>query len=170
MEFPNYSQIVENLKSNLILTNYLNEGDKHILVELAGIVFLYQGNILLCYPKNKSLEQQWSIPKGRVDKGEKRIEAAIRETYEEIGIKVKKSQLGDENKIVFAAKKNEVKVLSYWIYRVENLADIGLKDLIIPSALLKKGEMKEAKFFPFEEAEVFMKQSYTDILRKIKNI
>lgn len=40
-----------------------------------------QNNILLIYRRNK-----WDLPKGRIDDGEKPIEAAIREVEEETGV------------------------------------------------------------------------------------
>ncbi len=59
----------------------------------AGGVVLPKDLSLKCYvirPANNY--GPWSFPKGRVDKGETRIQAAVREVYEETGLKAKVMQ------------------------------------------------------------------------------
>jgi len=148
---------------------FLNE-KKTMVTELAGVVFLYQGKILLCYPKNKSNEDQWSIPKGRVDAGETPIKTAKRETFEEIGIKVKKSKLVKGGTISYGTKQKEIKVLHYFIYQVKNLKDIGLKSENVPLKQLGKKEIKDARFFAMEDAKELIKFEYKDLLKKVKNL
>lgn len=54
----------------------------------AGIFLIREdGQILICHPTNHATDF-WSIPKGKVDDGEKILDAAIRETYEETNINV----------------------------------------------------------------------------------
>ena len=48
-----------------------------------GVVIGYKDNIVIVNQNNDS----WSLPKGRLDKGEGLVEAAKREIYEETGIK-----------------------------------------------------------------------------------
>lgn len=54
---------------------------------LAAGVFLVnkENQILICHPTNHP-SNVWSIPKGKVEKNEEFIDAAIRETYEETNI------------------------------------------------------------------------------------
>ena len=56
----------------------------------AGLVILYKGQILLGRTAGRKSERAWGIPKGGIEEGESTIDAAIRETREELGINVNK--------------------------------------------------------------------------------
>ncbi|MBV6645131.1 MAG: NUDIX hydrolase [Cyclobacteriaceae bacterium] len=58
--------------------------DKFSIVEAAGGVVEKEGLVLLIHRLGK-----WDLPKGKLDKGEKRRACAIREVGEETGVKVK---------------------------------------------------------------------------------
>lgn len=150
------------------LEEYLAE-KKGEVVELAGIVFIYENQILLCYPRNKSSEQQWTIPKGKVDKKEKPKETAVRETFEEVGIKIKKSELEKGGMISFVTSDKEIKLLHYYIYQVKNLKELGLKTSEVPLKWLQKDEIKDARFFSLSDAENLMKFEYLDLLKELKS-
>jgi 8-oxo-dGTP pyrophosphatase MutT (NUDIX family) len=52
----------------------------------AGIFLVNKNNeVLICHPTNHP-QNVWSIPKGKVENEEMKIDAAIRETYEETNI------------------------------------------------------------------------------------
>ena len=56
------------------------------IVAAAGIFFINKENkVLICHPTNGS-EDTWSIPKGKVEKEEYCLDAAVRETFEETNI------------------------------------------------------------------------------------
>jgi 8-oxo-dGTP pyrophosphatase MutT (NUDIX family) len=60
------------------------------MTKIAGIFLVRKDNkILLCHPTKHS-PNFWSIPKGRVDKGEELLDTALRETYEETNIDLSK--------------------------------------------------------------------------------
>jgi ADP-ribose pyrophosphatase YjhB (NUDIX family) len=151
----------------LNLNNYIIEKNAKI-IEIAGIVILYQNKILLCYPKGKKNEQQWSIPKGKVNKGEDTIKTAIRETYEEIGIKLKKSQLQYGGEWSYVTKDNMIKHLVYYICKINNLKEIGMENTEISKKMLQKKEIKEARFFKFKEAKEIIKYEFSDLVKKLK--
>lgn len=55
----------------------------------AGILIRSNGKCLLCKRNTEgSLPGEWSIPAGKIEKGEKEIDAAVREFFEETGIEV----------------------------------------------------------------------------------
>ena len=54
----------------------------------AGLAIIQKESILLGHPKGQKWYGTYSIPKGHVEEGEDLLEAAIRETREEIGITV----------------------------------------------------------------------------------
>ena len=54
----------------------------------AGIVIYNSGRyLLLNYGRSRITENRWGLTKGRIEKNESVIEAALRETYEETGIR-----------------------------------------------------------------------------------
>jgi 8-oxo-(d)GTP phosphatase len=64
--------------------------------------------------------QDWTFPKGKVDKGETLAEAAVREIKEETGLKVK---LGVPLETVsYPLDKSKTKVVHYWAARVSGKA------------------------------------------------
>ena len=69
----------------------------------SGIIITDGKNILLGHSTGNS---HWDIPKGGVDDGESTMEAAIRETEEEIGLSFKESQLVDLGLYAYLKKKN----------------------------------------------------------------
>ncbi|MFK5878778.1 MAG: NUDIX domain-containing protein [Flavobacteriaceae bacterium] len=75
-----------------------------------GLVKNKKGEILFIYRFNT-----WDLPKGKIEKGEKKKEAAIREVEEECGI----SGLKIEKKLqktyhIFQRNDNEVLKITYW--------------------------------------------------------
>lgn len=66
-----------------------SKGVKHS----AGLVVIQDNKILLVHPTNSPWWGTYSIPKGEIDKNEDPLEAAIRETQEETGIKIKKKHI-----------------------------------------------------------------------------
>ena len=59
----------------------------------AGLVIIQDDKVLLGHPTRASWKHSFSLPKGHIEDNEDKIEAAIRETYEEVGIKVDKSMI-----------------------------------------------------------------------------
>jgi 8-oxo-dGTP pyrophosphatase MutT (NUDIX family) len=56
--------------------------------ESAGLVIIYDNKILLEHPTGQKWWGTYSIPKGEIEPNENHLEAAIRETEEELGIKI----------------------------------------------------------------------------------
>lgn len=59
----------------------------------AGLVVIQDNKILLVHPTGSPWYGTYSIPKGSINKKEDPLDAAIRETYEETGIKIKKKHI-----------------------------------------------------------------------------
>jgi len=81
----------------------------------AGGVVVEDGKVLMIYVKRFSGEGVWTFPKGHIEKGESKEEAAIREVEEETGIKARiKRELGSFT-YFFRDKDGEiVKKTVYW--------------------------------------------------------
>ena len=73
----------------------------------AGLAIIQKGAILLGHPKGQKWWGTYSIPKGHVEAGEDLLEAAIRETREEVGYTVRIEDVVDlEPKFVDYKDKN----------------------------------------------------------------
>jgi len=93
-------------------------------VELsAGLAIIQNGSILLCHPKGQKWVGTYSIPKGNVERGESFLEAAIRETKEEIGITIDPDDIvSKEPKFIDYKDKNGniFKRVYYFIVKPKN--------------------------------------------------
>ena len=87
----------------------------------AGIAILYNQKILLCHPTTLPWVNSFSIPKGGVDDGETLLEAALRETREEVGINIEVNQISnidDPIEVLYITKKeNYLKKLMFLLLR-----------------------------------------------------
>lgn len=120
----------------------------------AGLVILYKNKMLLGHPTNAKWYNSYSIPKGGLDKGETPIQAAIRETREEVGIVVPPSLI---NKIEHSfslqtKKKKNKKIVYYFIVKIDDLSEIGLTQLKIPKNQLQLDEIDWAGFISYKDA------------------
>lgn len=126
------------------------------MVHSAGLAIIYKKNkILLVHPTNAKWMGSYSIPKGHVELGETALEAAIRETKEEIGVEFYiNSAFSVERELYYTKNKAEKpwKKLSYFIIHIDDLSQIGLTSEIIPKEQLQSIEVDWAGFVSFSEA------------------
>lgn len=55
--------------------------------DVAQIIFIKDSQVLLAYRQNTEfLDQQWSLPGGRIEVGESPRVSALRESFEEVGV------------------------------------------------------------------------------------
>lgn len=96
----------------IVRESLINENKKDIELS-AGLAVIQNGTILLVHPKDSEWWGTFSIPKGHIEEGEKPIDAAIRETQEEIGLTISKHEIkafvpGVRNYVDFKNEKGEV--------------------------------------------------------------
>ena len=123
--------------------------------DTAGIAIIYQGKILLVHPINGSWTKPiMGIPKGKIETGEDTLDAAIRETFEETGIKVDSSNFGNSPKTVEVYDKsgNFRNIIYYYEYQIKDLSEIGLDSISVPKGQLQTGEVDWAGFVDIREA------------------
>jgi len=122
----------------------------------AGIVILYKDKMLACHPTGWKWHNSYSIPKGGIEEGESILDAALRECKEEVGISINSKQLDDKMyQIEYQSsnkKKGIYKIVYYWLCRIENLSEIGLKDEVVPKNQLQREEVDWAGFLDYKEA------------------
>lgn len=118
----------------------------------AGLIIIHKNTILLCHPTNHKWYGTYSIPKGEIEFGERPIDAAIRETEEEVGLTVAESWI-DTSPIVVDYKNKQGRVFKKVYCFVANLTDIVNVVKVVPSELLQLNEIDWAGFLTKEEAD-----------------
>src|SRR3954471_20804169 len=108
-------------------------------VRAAGAVVLRKGRVLLVH---RPAYDDWSFPKGKLDRGELAAVAAVREVGEETGVRVR---LGVPLARQSYPNRRTTKVVDYWVGRV-----IGDPDV---SGYLVNAEIDEVDWVPVEKAE-----------------
>ncbi|MFX1379467.1 MAG: NUDIX hydrolase [Promethearchaeota archaeon] len=129
-----------------------------------GVLLLRDNHLLLVKRKFAPDAGYWSIPGGHLDLGEKLEIAAVRETLEETGFKVKVSKLaGIIDKIMYdASGKIEFHyvLINYFVEEIEG--DKNQSPKAADDAL-------EAKFVPFEELKDYkLTLSLIELLKQLK--
>ena len=105
-------------------------------VHAAGGVVVRDGTVCIVH---RPRYDDWTLPKGKLDRGESFEDAALREVYEETGLRCR---LVDELAPVrYRDHKGRTKLVRYWLMEVE--ADDGLED---------NDEVDELRWVPPAEA------------------
>lgn len=137
----------------------------------AGIAIVWAGKILLVHPTNSSWQKRTiGIPKGGIDPGESEIDAAIRETFEETGIRVPKEMLDPAPETIdfFRGGKPNGN-LTYYVCRIQAPSEIGLAGDRVPKEQLQLNEIDWAGFLSFDEAYAKISYAQLIILDRLKS-
>jgi 8-oxo-dGTP pyrophosphatase MutT (NUDIX family) len=133
-------------------------------IKAYGICLYYKElnmiKLLLC--KSIASQNNWGFLKGIQEKNELKIDTAIREFYEECGIKVQKEDL--EN---YYEQKNELKDIGIFLVNYKNVTKI--ENLFIKEQLLDHFlclENSEVRFFNIDNL-VDIKKKQKDIVKNI---
>lgn len=115
----------------------------------AGLVIIQQNRILLAHPTNAPWYGTYTIPKGKIESNENPLEAAIRETYEEVGVKIDLDDIKDKKKPYIIEYKNQLgntyKILYYFVAEPKT-------EIVIDNNKLQKREVNWAGFCDKDEA------------------
>jgi 8-oxo-dGTP pyrophosphatase MutT (NUDIX family) len=135
----------------------------------AGLVIIYNGMILLGHTTSRGWYGSYGIPKGGIEDGEDKMSAAIRETYEEVGIKVPKKLINptEHTFVVTSRNQNYNKTVYYYIVEINELSQLGLKDLKVPKSQLQVEEMDWAGFLSYKEATKRIMKSQVGLLNNM---
>ena len=136
-------------------------------VKAAGLFLVNkEDKILIGHPTNHDPEF-WSIPKGKIDEGEKPLDAAIRETFEESNIQLSKETdtfvyLG---KYVYRHKKKDIMLYSIFEDEDGTWADIEVKcNSNVPEERGGFPEMDDFKWVTIDEARILLHNTQVDAL------
>jgi bis(5'-nucleosidyl)-tetraphosphatase len=115
----------------------------------AGLVIIQDNKILLGHPTGAKWFGTYSIPKGGVNKNETHVDAAIRETLEELGVHIYKEEVDTYNKKYIDYKDVNGEVYKRLYYFMVKPID----PIVVDLNKLQKEEIDWAGFLGFEEAE-----------------
>ena len=103
----------------------------------AGLAIIWQGKVLLAHTTGRKSSTGWGIPKGGIDKGESKINAAISEnTF-----------------VVTSRSKKYTKIVSYFLVKIDDLSQVGLKKPKISKSKLQLEEIDAAEFMSVDQAK-----------------
>jgi 8-oxo-dGTP pyrophosphatase MutT (NUDIX family) len=135
----------------------------------AGIILKYKDSILLCHPTNASWKETYSFPKGLIEDGEDLIDAAIRECFEETGIKVTREQIVNKYLVPYKKGRNYFKKVYLYQVNVDSLEDIGLTNGVVDKSKLQLDEVDWVGFISKEDASEKIFWRFKPILHEIFN-
>lgn len=136
--------------------------------ESAGVAIIWKGKILIAHPKGASWYRTYTPPKGGMEKGEALIDAAIRETKEEVGIQVKKKDLLDPIEIPYNNQKGVTyKMVTLFPMLIKQLSEINLKSEKVPLSQLQLEEVDDARFMSPEEFKERVLPRYYEPLKQL---
>ena len=137
--------------------------------ESAGLVIIYNGMVLLAHTTGRKWWGSYGIPKGGIEPGESRMDAAIRETKEEVGLDIPRSMIDPNPRtyVLTSRKYKYTKTVYWYTVRVDDLRQIGMKDLVVPKSQLQLEEVDWAGFMPLTEAKKRAMDSQQQLLTQL---
>lgn len=137
--------------------------------ESAGLAIIYRGMVLLAHTTGRKWWGSYGIPKGGIEPGESRMDAAIRETREEVGLDIPRSMIDPNPRtyVLTSRKYKYTKTVYWYAVQVEDLGQIGMKDLVVPKSRLQLEEVDWAGFMPLAEAKKRAMSSQQQLLTQL---
>ena len=132
------------------------------LKRISGIILRVEDEVLLCQRSpDKSLPLEWSIPSGHIDKGEKPIDAAMREFKEETDIDISPNLdlVG-----ILNTYKNKKKKKLIFVYSSKS------KDKLIPDLTKAKDGHEHTQCKYFNEKNLPISRNNKNLMDIVKNV
>lgn len=128
----------------------------------AGILFIKNGSVFMGHATETP---NWDIPKGRVEKGEAHIDAAIRECYEETGFIVRRHELESLGVLDYSKNKD----LALFLYTGDNHP--VPENCFCESTFVSHGrtitEMDDYKYVPVSQLNTHARSNMHNVLTQI---
>jgi|JFJP01.1.fsa_nt_gi ADP-ribose pyrophosphatase YjhB (NUDIX family) len=131
----------------------------------AGILIVQQNRILLAHPTNAPWYGTYTIPKGKLEGDENPLEAALRETYEEVGVRISVEDIKNKKKPYIIEYKNQqgnIYKILYWFVAEPK------KEVVIDKSRLQKREVNWAGFLDKDEAMSRIFWRFEEMIKFIK--
>lgn len=130
---------------------------KHIS---AGLAVICNGQILLVQQKEDLTGYHFSIPKGLISEGETPLEAAIRETYEETGLKLSANEIGTKPYLMNINTPSFKRRIIYYVAILKDRHQLNPMD---------KEEILWAGFVGYKEAELKLQITQLSVLMHLNS-
>lgn len=128
--------------------------------------------LLICHPTGSNKE--WSIPKGKMEEGEKSFDTAVRETFEETGIKVDFKRFAMPIPMVDRQYKSGRKVLKSFVMFERKEYDGDIEDFECHcdsyAGSTDKPEMDDYRWVTVEEARNVLHEAQVENLEVIRRL
>lgn len=129
-------------------------------LHIVGVVIVNSKNEVLLQKRSKFKRVKpgvWGICGGKIDYGETSIDAGVRETFEEIGVKLNKEDLKILSRQAIIEEK--IYLTNYYV----------MQDIDIDKCVLQKEEVEEVKYFKIDELETIENEGieWLDNLKQI---
>jgi ADP-ribose pyrophosphatase YjhB (NUDIX family) len=117
------------------------------MIESAGLLIIQNNKMLLAHPTKAPWYGTYTIPKGKVEDGESYVDTAIRETKEEVGVEIDKSDVEDTfSTINYTDEKGRIyKKVHYFLAHPK-------EKIVLDKSKLDKHEVNWAGFISKDDA------------------
>ena len=116
-------------------------------IDSAGILFVCGNECLLAHSTNSRRVGSWMPPKGHLEFGESPEQAAIRETEEEIGWRVRGAFLKDFFDVFYTDRSGKLyKTVRVYVVRIEDKDPDNNGPLLLKTKDLQKEEVDEIRW------------------------
>ena len=131
----------------------------------AGILFIHENEMLLVHSINSAWWGTWMPPKGHIEEGETSMDAAIRETEEEIGVRVASALLSSSIDVIYKNSKgrSHKKVTIFPVRLISK--DFNSNPGITITGSLQKEEVDGMEWMSIEQMEKRALPRYIESLK-----
>ena len=140
-------------------------------IDSAGVLFVCGDECLLAHSTNSRKVGSWMPPKGHLEFGESPEQAAIRETEEEIGWRLRGAFLKDYFDVFYTDKSGKLyKVVRVFVVRIEDKNPDKNGPMLSKVAGLQKEEVDEIRWCDLVDVERLALHRYVPgILNQLKS-
>lgn len=128
----------------------IQKSKKPLRISAGCLIILNKSKVLLGHPSNNSWSNCFSPPKGGVEEGESLLEAAIRETKEEMSIDIIPSMISNldlPHLIDYSDKSGRVfKKVYFYVVHIHSISQVGLSSEVLEKSNLQIEELDWAGF------------------------
>ena len=134
-----------------------------------GGVVIFRGKILLLYKNFKNRYEGWVLPKGTVESGEKHVETALREVFEESGVKATVMKYIGKSEYTFNVPQDIVEKEVHWYLMMADsyYSKPQREEFFVDSGYYKYHEAYH--LLKFSNEKQILEQAYQEYLDLRKN-
>lgn len=134
-----------------------------------GGVVIFRGKILLLYKNFKNRYEGWVLPKGTVEHGEKHVETALREVFEESGVKATVMKYIGKSEYTFNVPQDIVEKEVHWYLMMADnyYSKPQREEFFVDSGYYKYHEAYH--LLKFSNEKQILEQAYEEYLNLRKN-